>query len=82
MLATTLWWNVTDGAFQNLEKGLLYSLARNVTCNRHVIRLTADLIYFVDINDTAFGLLYIVIGGLEETKDNIFDVLADVAGLC
>ena len=82
MLATTLWWNVTDGAFQNLEKGLLHSLARNVTCNRHVIRLTADLIDLVDINDPAFGLLYIVIGGLEETKDNIFHVLAAVAGLC
>jgi hypothetical protein len=34
----------------------------------------------VDIDDPALGALDIVVGGLQQLEDDVFDVLADIAG--
>ncbi len=45
------------------------------------MRRLADLVDFVDIDDSALGGLEIEVGGVQQLEQDILDVLADVAGL-
>src|SRR5262249_22415182 len=80
MLASTLRRHRRDGAFHDLEQGLLHALARDVASDRGVVGLAADLVDLVDIDDPALGALDIVVGGLQQLEDDVLDVLTDVAG--
>ncbi len=60
---------------------MLNAFARNVSRNRDVVSLTADLVDLIDINDADFGALHIVIRILQQAQNDILDVFADVAGL-
>src|SRR5262249_53579242 len=80
MLASALRRHRRDGAFHDLEQGLLYALARHVTGDRGVVGLAADLVDLVDIDDPALGALDVVVGGLQQLEDDVLDVLADIAG--
>src|ERR1035441_1263875 len=64
VLAAALRGNVGNGAFQNLQKRLLYALARNVTGDGRVLVLTADLIDLVDVDNALLALLHVAIGSL------------------
>src|SRR5919109_182742 len=76
MLATALRRHRGDGAFHDLQQGLLHALARHVAGDRGVVRLAADLVDFVDIDDAALRALDVVVGRLQELQDDIFHVLA------
>ena len=69
------------GAFHQLEQRLLDALARHVAGDRGIVRLAADLVDLVDIDDAALRPLDIIVGGLEQLEDDVLDVLADIAGL-
>ena len=69
-----------DGAFHDLEQGLLHALARHVARDRRIVGFATDLVDFVDVDDAALGALDIVVGGLQQLEDDVLDVLADIAG--
>src|SRR5262249_25341582 len=69
MLASALRRHRRDGAFHDLEQGLLYALARDVAGDRGVVGLAADLVDLVDIDDAALGALDVVVGGLQQLED-------------
>ena len=81
MLAPALRRNRGGGAFHQLEQRLLDALARHVAGDRGIVRLAADLVDLVDVDDPALRLLDIVVGRLEQLEDDVLDILADIAGL-
>ncbi len=81
MLAAALRRDVADGALEDLEQGLLHAFAGDVAGDRDVLGLAADLVDLVDVDDAALGACDVEIGGLEQAEDDVFHVLADVAGL-
>ena len=80
MLAAALRRNVADGAFENLEQRLLHAFAGNVAGDRDVLGLAADLVDFIDVDDAALGAGDVEIRGLKQAQDDVFHILADVAG--
>jgi hypothetical protein len=63
-----------------LSKSLLHAFAGDVAGDADVLGLAADLVDFVDVDDAHLGALHVVVGGLEETQDDVLDVFTDVAG--
>src|SRR5204862_2209075 len=63
MLAPTLRRHRGDGAFHDLEQGLLHALARDVAGDRGVVGLAADLVDLVDVDDAARGGPLALAGG-------------------
>ncbi len=80
MLATTLRRHGSDSAFHDLQKRLLNTFARHVTRDRRVVRLAADFVDFVDINDAALRAFNVVIGRLKKLQNDVFDVFTNIAG--
>ena len=80
MLAATLWRHGSNGAFHDLQQRLLNALARHVACNGRIVRFTADLVDFVDVDDAALGPLDIVVRRLKELQDDVLDVFTDITG--
>src|SRR6266545_5050754 len=80
MLAAALRRYRRDGAFHDLQQRLLNSFSRNIAGDREVLRLAADLVDFINVDDTALGALDIVVGRLQQLEDDVLDVLADIAG--
>ena len=80
MLAPALGRHRSDRSFHDLEQGLLYALAGNVARDRGIVRLAADLVDLVDIDDSALRPLDIVVGRLQQLQDDVFDIFADIAG--
>jgi hypothetical protein len=69
------------GTLHDLQERLLDPLARDIAGDRGVVRLAADLVDLVDIDDAALGPLDIVVGRLQQLEDDVFHVLADIARL-
>src|SRR5262249_29215026 len=80
VLATPLWRDVADGAFEHFEQGLLDAFAGNVARDADVLARLGDLVDFVDIDDAALGGFDVEVGGVEELQEQIFDIFTDVAG--
>ena len=81
MLSPALRRHVADRAFQNLEQRLLHALAGHIARDGRVFTLARDLVDLVDVDDTALGLFDVVVGVLQQTDDDVLDILANVAGL-
>ena len=81
MLAPSLGRHACDGALEDLEQGLLDALARHVARDRDVTGRAADLVDFVDVDDSLLGAVDVEVGALQELEQNVLDVLADIAGL-
>lgn len=80
VLAAALWGHVGHSAFEHFQQGLLDALAGDIACDGYVLIGFADLVYFVDVNNAALGCFEIVIRGLEELQEQVFDVLANITG--
>ena len=80
MLSAALRRNAGNSAFQNLQKCLLYAFTGYVSGDGRVFRLPCDLIDFIDVDDTAFRFVDIIVGSLDQAQENVFDVFADIAG--
>ena len=80
MLAAALGRNAGDRAFDELQQRLLHALAGDIAGDGRILRLAADLVDFVDIDDAALGALHVVVGALEELEDDVLHVLAHVTG--
>ena len=53
--------NVTCRSFENFQQCLLHAFAGNVARNRNVVRLAADLVDLVDVNNADLGALHVVV---------------------
>src|SRR5699024_4018397 len=73
--------NRSGRTLEDLQQRLLNPLAGDVPGDRGVLRLTGDLVDLVDVDNAGFGLLRVVVGGLDQLEQNVLDVLADVSGL-
>jgi hypothetical protein len=62
MLAPALRRNGSGRAFHQLQQSLLHALARHVARDRRIVRLAADLVDLVDIDDPALRPLDIIVG--------------------
>ena len=66
---------------EDLQQRLLNAFAGNVAGDRRVVGFARDLVDLVDVDDPRFGLLDVVVGGLDQLQEDVLDVLADVPGL-
>ena len=82
VLPSALGGDVGHGALQNFQKRLLHALAGHVTGDGSVLALPGDLIHLIDVDDAPLGQLHIVVGGLDQTQQDILHVVTHIAGLC
>ena len=76
MFSSTLGWDIGRGAFEHFQQRLLDAFAGDIAGNRDVL---VGLTNFVDF---LLGSLYVIVGGLKQSQQEILNVLADVSGLC
>ena len=81
VFAATLGRHVDHGPLEEFEHGLLDSFTRNVAGDGGVVALAGNLVDLVNKDDAAFGSRHVVVGSLEEAHEDIFDIVAHVAGL-
>src|SRR5215204_1261558 len=65
MFAATLWWNVSDCPFKNLQESLLHTFAGNIASDGWVFVLPADLVDFVDIDNSLLCPFDVAVSRLE-----------------
>src|SRR5262249_23269452 len=81
VLAAALGRNVRHGAFDDFQKRLLHSFARDISSDGGVLALAGDLVDFIDVNNAPLGSLDVMVGRLQKIDDDVFDVLANVSSL-
>src|SRR2546426_2014726 len=81
VLPTALRGDIGHGALEDLQQRLLHAFAADVPRDRRVVRLARDLVDLVDVDDAALGAADVEVSGLDETQQDVLDVLADVARL-
>ena len=80
MLAAALRGHVGNRALEDLEQRLLHALAAYVAGDGHVFALAGDLVDFVNIDDAALRRADIAVGRLNQAQQDIFNILAHIAG--
>ena len=81
VLTSTLGRHVNQCAFQQLQQALLYAFSRHVTRNGRILRLTGDLVDFIDKNDASLSLRDIIVTVLQQARKQGFNIFAHVARL-
>src|SRR6266849_8123436 len=66
MFASALRRNIGDGAFQDFQQCLLYTLARDIASDRRVLIFTANLVDLVDVDNSLLRAFDIAVGRLQE----------------
>ncbi len=79
MLASALWGDIGDGAFEHFEERLLDAFAGDIAGDRDIARRLADFVELVDVDDASLGCFDIEVGSLEEFEEQVFDIFADIA---
>ena len=79
VLAPALRRDIGDRTLDNLQQRLLHALAGNVARDGGILALAGDLVDLVDIDDATLGKLHIVIRRLQEAKQNVLHIIANVA---
>ena len=80
MLAAALRRNVGHGAFEHFQQGLLHAFAADIAGDRDVLAGLADLVDFVDVQNTALGRFDVEIGRVQQFQQQVLHVFAHVAG--
>ena len=81
MLATALRRHVDGGALEQLQQALLHALAAYVAGDAGIILLAGYLVYLVDKHDSALCRPYLIVGHLQQTREDALHILAHIAGL-
>ena len=71
--------HVGDGALQNLEQGLLYTLTRHVPGDGAAFTLAGDFVDLVDVDDAPLSLRHVHVCLLQEAQQNVFHVVSHIA---
>src|SRR4030065_1389360 len=82
MLSSALRGDVGDSSFEHFQQGLLDALAGDVAGNRNILRRFSDFVDFVHIDYAPLCRFYIEVCILQEAQQEVFDVFADIPGLC
>ena len=80
MLTPALRWNGSNSTFDQFQQCLLYAFTGNVTGNRRVVRLTRNLVDFIDVDNTTLCFLDIVVAFLQQFLNDVFNVFAHITG--
>ena len=67
--------------FDQLQQGLLHTLAGHVTSDGGIFGFAGDLVDFVDVDDAPLGLVDFVITLLQQLLDDVLHILAHITGL-
>src|SRR6266851_3123899 len=81
VLAAALRRDVRDRALEDLQQRLLDALTAHIPSDRRVVRLAGDLVDLVDVDDSPLRSADVEVGRLDETQQDVLDVLAHVTGL-
>ena len=81
MLSTPLRRYIDRRTLQNLQQGLLHTLARHITCDGGVVALAGNFIHLVNKDDASLGLLDLVVGCLQQARKDALHILAHIARL-
>ena len=73
--------NVGRRALEHLEQRLLNALARDIAGDGRIFALARDLVDLIDIDDAVLGQLDVEVRRLDQTEQDVLDILADIAGL-
>ena len=80
MFTPTLRRNGSNSTFDQFQQCLLYAFTGNVSGNGRVVRLTRNLVDFIDVDNTALCFLYVVIAFLQQLLNDVFNVFAHITG--
>src|SRR5262245_16698566 len=64
MLSTALRRDIGDRALEDFQQGLLHAFARHVARDRGILRLARYFIDLVDVHDSSFGSLHVIVRSL------------------
>ncbi len=67
---------------QDLQQCLLNAFTRNIPCDRAILGFTGDLVDLVHVDDTLLRPFHIILSDLYQSEQDVFNVLANVAGFC
>ena len=81
VLSAALGRYVGDGTLDDLQKRLLNALAAYVACDGGILAASGNLVDLVDVDYAALSRFDIVIGSLNESQQNVLNVLADISRL-
>ena len=81
VLPAALGRHVGHRTLHDLEQRLLHTLAGDVPRDGGIFALAGDLVDLVDIDDTALGQRHVIVRRLQQTQQDIFHIVADIAGL-
>src|SRR5262245_41139356 len=82
MLSAALRRHICDGPLKNLEQRLLNALSGNVPGNGRVLIFTADLVYFINVNNSVLASLDVAVGTLQQFQNDVLNVLSHITGFC
>ena len=80
MLPPALRRDVRHRPLQELQQGLLNTLSGDIAGDGGILALSCDLVDFVDVDDAALGAFDVKFGSLQELDNDVFHILADIAG--
>ena len=80
VFAPALGRDVDLGALDDLEQRLLHAFARDIARDGGVVGLAGDLVDLVNEDDAGLGAWDVEVGGLQQAQQDVFHVLAHVAG--
>ena len=68
MLSASIWRNICNGSFDDLQQSLLYAFTADISCNRGVFRFSADFVDLINVDDTSLCALDIPICRLNQSQ--------------
>ena len=78
MLASALWRHIDLRSFEQLEEALLHTLTAHIACDTRIVALACNLVNLVDEHDASLGFLDIIVGSLEQSREDTLDILAHI----
>ena len=81
MLPSALGRHRGESSFQNLQQCLLHAFAADIPGDGRILALPGDFINLINVDDAALCRLNIVIRCLNQAKQDVLHILANVAGL-
>ena len=82
MLATTLGRHIHHGSLKEFQQSLLNTFTTYISGNAGIIALTSYLIYLIDKYDASLSSLHIIVGNLQEARQDALHVLSHITRFC
>ncbi len=73
--------HIAHRPLDQLQERLLHTFAGDISRQGRILRLAADLVDLIDIDDARFGPGNVVIAILKQLEDHILNILSHISGL-